>query len=73
MSERRYRASVIGFILGLAAIVISAFGIAAWFISEATSTTTLTLLVVTAVIGVVACAFHLWSRAQRVAVASGED
>ena len=48
-----HKTSLVGFFLGLLAVVTSAFGITVWFLTEASSTTTLTLMIVIATFGVI--------------------
>lgn len=57
-----HKISLIGFFLSLLAVVAGAFGIAIWFLSEVSSTTTLTLLMVITAFGVMTCGFYIWSR-----------
>lgn len=57
-----HKTSLVGFFLGLLAVVTSAFGITVWFLTEASSTTTLTLMIVIATFGVITCGFHIWNR-----------
>jgi len=57
-----HKTSLIGFFLGLFAVVAGAFGVTAWFLTEASSITTLTLLVVVTAFGIITCAFHIWNR-----------
>lgn len=57
MKNRKTR--LIGFLLGILAVVVSVFGIIAWFLTEASSINTLTLMIVIASIGAITCGFHI--------------
>ncbi|MDR7346150.1 hypothetical protein J2S62_000407 [Enteractinococcus fodinae] len=59
MKSRRTR--LIGFLLGLFAVLVSVFGSIAWFLTEASSTNTLTMMIVIASFGAITCGFHIWN------------
>lgn len=57
MKNRKTR--LIGFLLGLLAVVGSVIGIIAWFLTESSSVNTLTLMIVIASMGAITCGFHI--------------
>lgn len=59
---RAQTTSRLGFFLGFFAIAASVFGIVAWLLTEASSITTLTLMILIAAFGVITCAFHVWNK-----------
>ena len=59
---KAHKTSLIGFFLGLFAVITGAFGVTTWFLTEASSITTLMLLIVITVFGIVTCGFHVWNK-----------
>ena len=57
MKNRKTR--LVGFLLGLLAVVGSVIGIIAWFLTEASSINTLTLMITVASIGAITCGIHI--------------
>jgi hypothetical protein len=57
-----HKTSLIGFFLGLSAVVAGAFGGITWLLTEAASITTLILLIVITAFGIVTCGFHVWNK-----------
>lgn len=59
---KAHKTSLIGFFLGMFAVVAGAFGVTTWFLTEASSTTTLTLMILIASFGIITCGLHIWNR-----------
>src|SRR5699024_6212827 len=57
-----HKTSLVGFFLGLFAVITGAFGVTTWFLTEASSITTLMLLIVITVFGLGSCSVHLWNK-----------
>src|SRR5699024_12487028 len=57
-----HKTSLVGFFLGLFAVITGAFGVTTWFLTEASAITTLMLLNVITVFGIVTSPFHVWNK-----------